>query len=118
LQQRTAHPTKAALKVTPCGFDALRLPACFCCKQVVQHSQAAAASVANEIDLMMGFQHPHLVSAYHFVTWRCRKNTVQQSSRDQQVGRPCAADADQDSRVGCHYWQRRFQGAESLQGAS
>lgn len=51
--------------------------------QVVQHSQAAAATVANEIDLMMSFQHPHLVSAYHFVTWRRRKDRPQHHSGDQ-----------------------------------
>eukprot|EP00879_Flechtneria_rotunda_P003461 GHRR01003690.1.p1 GENE.GHRR01003690.1~~GHRR01003690.1.p1 ORF type:complete len:696 (+),score=190.53 GHRR01003690.1:393-2480(+) len=40
--------------------------------KVLQHSQAAAASVANEVDLMMSFQHPNVVSAHHFVTWKKR----------------------------------------------
>jgi hypothetical protein len=38
--------------------------------QVVQHSQAAAASVANEIDLMMNFHHQNVsvrVGRWHFV---------------------------------------------------
>jgi hypothetical protein len=29
-------------------------------------------SVANEVDLMMSFAHPHVVCAYHFVTWKRR----------------------------------------------
>lgn len=41
--------------------------------KVLQHSRAAAASVANEVDLMMSFQHPNIVSALHFVSWRKRK---------------------------------------------
>eukprot|EP00878_Enallax_costatus_P005213 GHUV01005479.1.p1 GENE.GHUV01005479.1~~GHUV01005479.1.p1 ORF type:complete len:661 (+),score=159.36 GHUV01005479.1:2184-4166(+) len=41
--------------------------------KVLQHSRAAAASVANEVDLMMSFQHLNIVSALHFVSWRKRK---------------------------------------------
>lgn len=41
--------------------------------KVLQHSRAAAASVANEVDLMMSFQHPNVVSAHHFVSWRKRQ---------------------------------------------
>ncbi|KAF8066337.1 Map3k12 [Scenedesmus sp. PABB004] len=40
--------------------------------KVLQHSRRAANSVANEVDLMMGFRHPHVVSAHHFVSWRKR----------------------------------------------
>lgn len=55
--------------------------------KVMQHSQAAAASVANEVDLMMSFSHPNLVSALHFVTWRRRKDRSRDSpsSNQQQV---------------------------------
>lgn len=52
--------------------------------QVVQHSQAAAATVANEVDVMMSWPHPNLVSAYHFVTWRRRKHpAIRHHSGDQ-----------------------------------
>lgn len=65
------------------SFSKLTLCPLLTVVQVVQHSQAAAASVANEIDLMMGFHHPNLVSAYHFVTWRRRKSRLLHHSGDQ-----------------------------------
>lgn len=43
--------------------------------KVLQHSRAAATSVANEVDLMMSFQHPNVVSAHHFVGWRKRQRS-------------------------------------------
>jgi hypothetical protein len=51
--------------------------------QVLQHSRAAAAAVSNEVNLMMSFSHPHVVSAHHFVTWQRKKR-----AQDQEV-RPC-----------------------------
>lgn len=37
--------------------------------KVVHHDNAAAQQVATEVELMMSFDHPHLVKAHHFVTW-------------------------------------------------
>lgn len=55
--------------------------------KVVQHSQAAAAAVANEVDVMMAWHHPNLVSAFHFVTWRRRKHpATRHHSGDQALG--------------------------------
>jgi dienelactone hydrolase len=57
----------------------------WCVLQVVQHSQAAAVAVANEVDVMMAWHHPNLVSAYHFVTWRRRKHPATRHHSGDQV---------------------------------
>jgi hypothetical protein len=81
-KRNSMHHMEAQHSSCP-GWHSQLCCSCGCVLQVVQHSQAAAATVANEIDLMMGFQHPHLVSAYHFVTWRRRKDRPQHYSGDQ-----------------------------------
>eukprot|EP00882_Tetradesmus_deserticola_P028491 GHRQ01031745.1.p1 GENE.GHRQ01031745.1~~GHRQ01031745.1.p1 ORF type:complete len:297 (+),score=127.30 GHRQ01031745.1:3-893(+) len=50
--------------------------------KVLQHSRAAAPSVANEVDLMMSFAHPHVVCAHHFVTWKRRSAKQAMSCTD------------------------------------
>jgi serine/threonine protein kinase len=37
-------------------------------KQII-HKRNNAEQIAREVSMMMRFQHPHLVRAYHYVTW-------------------------------------------------
>lgn len=37
--------------------------------QPLSHLMASLPQVANEVELMMKFDHPNLVKAYHYVTW-------------------------------------------------
>ncbi|WIA29581.1 hypothetical protein OEZ86_012073 [Tetradesmus obliquus] len=37
--------------------------------KVVHHDSRSAPQVASEVELMMKFDHPHLIKAYHYVTW-------------------------------------------------
>eukprot|EP00775_Hariotina_reticulata_P011575 gene11575-11719_t len=58
--------------------------------KVLQHSKAATADVANEVDLMMSFHHQNIVSAYHFVTWRRRLDKQQAQPADGAAELRCA----------------------------
>jgi hypothetical protein len=45
--------------------------------KVLQHDGGTASAVANEVDLMMSFNHPNVVKAYHFVTWALNVDAAQ-----------------------------------------
>jgi hypothetical protein len=47
--------------------------------QVLQHDSSTAASISNEVDLVMSFRHENIVRAYYFITWT--RSTPQQDTR-------------------------------------